>query len=68
MKQNSKDLLELLIAETGLPPELMERELNHLIVKLGMKKDKLNLEQLRQLMTVYLQEVLPQARQSLFVD
>ena len=55
---DSKDLLKLLIAETKLSPHLLERELKEVITELGMKREELDLEQIRLLMKVYLEETL----------
>ncbi len=58
MESASEDLLESLVNGTGLPPEPIKRELNQLIDRLGMKKDELSLEQIRQLVTLYLKDVM----------
>ena len=55
---DSKDLFQVLMAHMGPSSKSIEKELEQLMEELNMKKEDLDLEQIRQLMTVYLNEVL----------
>jgi hypothetical protein len=57
-------LLKLLIESTGLPPEAVERELNRVLLKGNFHKEELTLEDVRELLAIYLQDVLVEAKES----
>jgi hypothetical protein len=50
---------------TGLPPELISEELNKLIEKAGLESDHLTLEQLRFILSEYVQDILLKAKEDL---
>jgi hypothetical protein len=56
-------LLKLLIESTGLPPEAVERELNRILAKGNFQRDELTLDDVRELLSIYLQDVLIEAKQ-----
>lgn len=56
-------LLRLLIESTGLPPEAVERELNKILAKSNISPEKLTLEDVRELLSSYLQDVLVEAKE-----
>jgi hypothetical protein len=56
-------LLKLLIESTGLPPEAVERELNKVLLKGNFQRDQLTLDDVRELLSIYLQDVLIEAKQ-----
>ncbi len=60
-------LLRLLIEATGLPPESMERELRRVIEENGLDVKTLTLDQVREVMATYLQDVLVEAKDNLRV-
>lgn len=55
-------LLRVLIESTGLPPEAVEKEIGKLIASKGMNADALTLEDVREILAAYLQEVLTEAK------
>jgi hypothetical protein len=55
-------LLRLLIESTGLPPESIEIELRRLIEKHGFSAETLTMEQVREMLACYLQDVLLEAK------
>ncbi len=55
-------LLRVLVESTGLPNEAVEREIQTLIAKRGMNPDGLTLEDVRELLAAYLQDVLLEAK------
>jgi hypothetical protein len=55
-------LLRVLIESTGLPPEGIETELRRLIVKHGFSEETLTMEQVREMLAEYLQDVLLEAK------
>lgn len=57
-----KELLELLASQTGLPQNLIERELKALLHKHGKDSSKATIEDIRELLVDYLQEVLLKAK------
>lgn len=58
-------LFRTLVEATGLPNEAVEGELNRLFEKHGLSKEQITLEQLREVLEVYLQETLLDAKNSL---
>jgi hypothetical protein len=52
-----------LIESTGLPPEAVERELNKILAKGNFQREELTLDDVRELLSLYLQEVLVEAKQ-----
>jgi hypothetical protein len=56
-------LVKLLIESTGLPPEAVERELNKILAKGNFQREELTLDDVRELLSLYLQEVLVEAKQ-----
>lgn len=61
---NGLGLLRQLIEATGLPPESIEIELRALIAKAGFSPDTLTLDQVRELLALYLQDALVEAKAS----
>lgn len=59
-------LLEILIKETGLPEDLIKKELNRLLKKSGLSPDQVTLEILREVLARYLQDVILEAKSSPF--
>lgn len=55
-------LLRVLIESTGLPPEGIELELRRLIEKHGFSAENLTLDQVREMLAAYLQDVLLEAK------
>lgn len=55
-------LLRLLIESTGLPPEGIETELRRLITKHGYAAETLTVDQVREMLAAYLQDVLLEAK------
>jgi hypothetical protein len=58
------DLLRNLVESTGLPPDAVERELQRLIAKHGIKAEDVSLSTLRIILAEYLQDVLLEAKQA----
>ena len=56
-------LVKTLIESTGLPPDAVERELNKLLAKGNFQRDELTLDDVRELLSIYLQDVLLEAKQ-----
>lgn len=56
-------LLKILIESTGLPPEAVEKELNRILAKGNFQREELTLDDVRELLSVYLQDVLMEAKQ-----
>jgi hypothetical protein len=56
------DLLKQIIAATGLPPEAVEREMQKLLQRSSVPPEDLSLDDLRELLSLYLQEVLVEAK------
>ncbi len=63
----AESLLGQLSKATGLPQEMVERELERLIGKSG-KDSSLQLDELREILAEYLQEVLLQAQAEFRTD
>jgi hypothetical protein len=61
-------LLRVLIQSTGLPMEAMEREVQRLISERNLKPESLTLEDVREILASYLQDVLTDAKTSLLVE
>jgi len=57
-----EDLLTQLLAATGLPQDLIAREVADLITAAGAQPEDLTLDQLRDIVANYLQEVMVQAK------
>lgn len=51
-------LLKVLIEATGLPPEAVERELKKILLKKGISLEALTLDDVREILASYLQDVL----------
>lgn len=49
---------------TGLPPEMVQKELRRLLAKSGLDAQALTLEDVRELLAVYLQDVLLQVKEA----
>jgi len=59
------DLLKLLIESTGLPTEAVEREINSLVSKHGLVDTNVTLDDVRTILTNYLQDTLLEAKAEL---
>ncbi len=55
-------LLKVLIQSTGLPENTVEKEVQRLVECHGMNAESLTLEDVRELLASYLQEVLVEAK------
>ncbi|HMN67106.1 MAG TPA: hypothetical protein PKC28_01075 [Bdellovibrionales bacterium] len=55
-------LLRLLIQSTGLPVEAVEKEVQRLISIRGLDPETLTLEDIREILAIYLQDVLSEAK------
>lgn len=55
-------LFEQITEATGLPKELVSRELSEILDRAGLGQNELTLETLREAMTAYLQDVILQAK------
>lgn len=58
-------LLRVLIQSTGLPMDAVEREIKRLLEARSLKAEDLTLEHVREILAVYLQDVLTEAKTSL---
>jgi len=58
-------LLELLAEASGLPTDLVEQELVELIQAQGKNEKAVTLDDLREILSAYLQDVLVQAKEDL---
>ncbi len=58
-------LLRLLIESTGLPTESVEREINKLVSKHGLSNTDVTLDDVRNILTNYLQDTLVEAKAEL---
>jgi len=56
-------LLKTLVSATGLPKAGVEKELDRLLVSAGKSPENLTIDELRELLAEYLQEVLLSAKQ-----
>ena len=59
---DGKGLLRELIEATGLPGHLVEKEINRLAAKHGLNPKALTLDDVRELLASYLQDVLSEAK------
>lgn len=59
------ELLNTLIENCDLPSDLIQDELSTLIQKAGHEAENLNLDQLREIMTEYLQDVFVELKDEL---
>jgi hypothetical protein len=57
-------LLRALIEATGLPAEAVEREIQRLLAARGLAPENITLEDIRELLASYLQDVLLEAKAS----
>lgn len=57
-------LLRALIEATGLPSEAVEREMQRLLDSKGLSPEQITLEDIRELLASYLQDVLIEAKAS----
>ena len=55
-------LLKVLIESTGLPPEAVERELNRVLAQGNFQKEELTLDDVREILAAYLQDVFVEAK------
>jgi len=55
-------LLKVLIESTGLPPEAVERELNRVLAQGNFQKEELTLDDVREIIAAYMQDVLIEAK------
>lgn len=62
------ELLNELSNATGLPDELIGEELSRLISSAGKSTDNVTLDDLREMLAAYLQDVLLEAKDSLQVE
>ena len=58
-------LLKLLIESTGLPTEAVEREINRLVALHGIKSTEITLDDVRDILTAYLQDTLSETKAAL---
>ena len=58
-------LLEILAEASGLPTDLVQRELIELIKAQGKNEKAVTLDDLREILSAYLQDVLVQAKEDL---
>lgn len=57
-------LLRVLIEATGLPTEAVERELTKILTDRGLTPENISLDQVREVLGTYLQDVLCAAKES----
>lgn len=57
-------LLKTLIEATGLPAAAVEREVSQILAKKNLKPEALTLEDVREVLSAYLQDVLLEAKES----
>ena len=62
------ELLNELSDATGLPEALISEELSRLLDSAGKSPDSVTLDELRDLLAVYLQDVLIDAKKSLTIE
>ena len=55
-------LLKLLIESTGLPTEAVEKEIHRLVAKEGLDTRDVTLDDIRNILTTYLQDTLVEAK------
>jgi hypothetical protein len=60
---NGLNLIKNLISASGLPEELAQKELDRIVLAAGKESDNLTLNDLRELLAEYLQEVLVKANE-----
>lgn len=58
------DLLKILIESTGLPTQAVEREIAKMLVENSLDPTNLTLDDVRELLAGYLQDVLVEAKAS----
>lgn len=61
-------LLRVLIQSTGLPMDAVEREITRLLSARNLKAESLTLEDVREILAFYLQDVLLEAKTSLSAE
>lgn len=57
-----KDLIHTLIYGTGLPAEILAKELNNLLIAHRISEDQVTVDQIRDILADYLQDVLLAAK------
>ena len=57
-----KELIQMLTEATGLPPQAIEREVDRLLKARGLDPHALSLNDFREVMAAYLQEVLLESK------
>ena len=57
------NIIGTVTAATGLPNELVQDELKMLITAAGLKEDEITLDDLREILAAYLQDVLSKAKE-----
>jgi hypothetical protein len=62
---NGEQLLRGLSELTGLPYDLIEKELFALVAKTGKSPDEIGLDELREILATYVQDILLSAKRSL---
>jgi hypothetical protein len=55
-------LLKILIESTGLPANAVEREVNKLLAQRNLKPENVSLDDVREILISYLQDVLVEAK------
>jgi hypothetical protein len=60
-----EELFAQLTAATGLPKDAMSAELDRLLAKAGVAKEKMTLEDLRRVLAEYVQDILLSAKSDL---
>ena len=61
-------LLRVLIQSTGLPMDAVEREINRLLQARNLQAEDLTLEDVREILAFYLQDVLTEVKTSLAIQ
>ena len=59
------NVFDTVIEATGLPKDLIEKELKILLENSGLTSESLTLDELRQILTNYLQDILLEAKEEI---
>lgn len=65
MKSQGRNLLSHIAANTGLPEDLMTKELGSLVEGAGLDSNVVSLDDLRRVLAEYMQEILLAAKDEL---